>query len=234
MPTLMRVAIAVAWMTFLIDLPALPQLSSNVSGIAPGTTPYVDWGDGFIDIDNSGWLGFFLVNGHVYPQVDSLVAGAKYREPKLLYLNQHDGTFKDVSKLVGQAIQIPQVSRGVAMGDLFNDGRIDIVIENLKGMPMILQPQGGPRNHWISLELEGTESNRLALNARVKATAGDLVQTGEVLSGGSYLSQNDLRIHFGLGNKDQVDRVEILWPDGRMEVRTNLAADRFYAIKEPE
>jgi hypothetical protein len=118
------------------------------------------------------------------------------------------------------------------MGDLFNDGRIDIVIENLKGMPMILQPQGGPRNHWISLELEGTESNRLALNARVKATAGDLVQTGEVLSGGSYLSQNDLRIHFGLGSREVVDRVEILWPTGKTEILTNLGANHFYHVKE--
>jgi hypothetical protein len=205
---------------------------SYVSGIAPATTPYVGWGDGFIDIDNSGWLDFFLVNGHVYPQVDSLVAGAKYREPKLLYLNQRDGTFKDGSKLVGPAIQIPQVSRGVAMGDLFNDGRIDIVVENLTGIPMILQPQGGPANHWISFELEGTESNRLALNARVKATAGDLVQTGEVLSGGSYLSQNDLRIHLGLGNREVVDRVDILWPTGKTETLTNLAANHFYYVKE--
>ncbi len=99
---------------------------------------------------------------------------------------------------------------------------------------MILQPQGGPTNHWISFALEGTKSNRLALNARVKAIAGDLVQTGEVLSGGSYLSQNDLRLHFGLGSKDHVDRVEIVWPDGKMEVRSNLAADRFYTIKESE
>lgn len=205
---------------------------SYVSGIAPATTPYVGWGDGFIDIDNSGWLDFFLVNGHVYPQVDNLVAGAKYREPKLLYLNQRDGTFKDVSKLVGQAIQIPQVSRGVAMGDLFNDGRIDIVIENLKGSPMVLQPQGGPANHWISFELEGTESNRLALNARAVATAGDLVQAGEVLSGGSYLSQNDLRIHFGLGNRDTVEKVEILWPTGKTEILTNLGANHFYYVKE--
>jgi hypothetical protein len=205
---------------------------SYVSGIAPATTPYVGWGDGIIDIDNSGWLDFFLVNGHVYPQVDNLVAGARYREPKLLYLNRHDGTFKDASKLVGPSIQIPQVSRGVAMGDLFNDGRMDIVIENLTGIPMILQPQGGPANHWISFELEGTESNRLALNARVKATAGDLVRTGEVLSGGSYLSQSDLRIHFGLGNREVVDRVEILWPTGKTETLTNLAANHFYYVKE--
>jgi hypothetical protein len=207
---------------------------SYASGIAPATTPYVGWGDAFFDFDNDGWPDLFVVNGHVYPQVDSIDITAKYREPALLFLNQRNGTFKNASKLVGPAIQTPQVSRGVAIGDLFNDGRLDVVIENLKGGPMILQPQGGPANHWITFALEGAKSNRLALNARVKATAGDLAQTGEVLSGGSYLSQNDLRIHFGLGSKDQVDRVEILWPDGRMEFRTNLAADRFYAIKEPE
>ena len=207
---------------------------SYASGIAPATTPYVGWGEAFFDFDNDGWLDLFLVNGHVYPQVDSIDITAKYREPGLLFLNQRNGTFRNISNLVGPAIQTPQVSRGVAIGDLFNDGRLDVVIENLKGGPMILQPQGGPVNHWITFALEGTKSNRLALNARVKATAGDLVQTGEVLSGGSYLSQNDLRIHFGLGSKDQVDRVEILWPDGRMEVRTNLAADRLYAIKEPQ
>jgi hypothetical protein len=172
------------------------------------------------------------VNGHVYPQVDSLPAGAKYREPKLLFRNQRDGTFKNVSKLGGPAIQIPQVSRGVAMGDLFNDGRMDIVVENLTGSPMILQPQGSPANHWVSFELEGTESNRLALNARVKATAGDLVQTAEVFSGGSYLSQNDVRIHFGLGKHETIDKVEILWPSGKTEILGNLAADHFYNVKE--
>jgi hypothetical protein len=97
---------------------------------------------------------------------------------------------------------------------------------------MILQPQDGPANHWISFELEGTESNRLALNARVKATAGDLVQTGEVLSGGSYLSQHDLRIHFGLGNRDTVEKVEIFWPTGKTEILTNLGANHFYYVKE--
>jgi hypothetical protein len=207
---------------------------SYASGIAPATTPYVGWGDAFLDFDNDGWVDLFLVNGHVYPQVDSIDIAAKYREPGLLFWNQHDGTFKNISKLVGPAIEIAQVSRGVAIGDLFNDGRLDIVIENLKGEPMILQPQGGVANHWVSFELEGKRSNRLALNARVRASAGDLVQTGEVLSGGSYLSQNDLRIHFGLGSKEHVDKVEILWPDGTTEVRTNLAADHFYTIKEAE
>ena len=205
---------------------------SYASQIAPATTPYVGWGDGFFDFDNDGWLDFFMANGHVYPQVESADSGVKYLEPKLLFLNQRDGTFKNISKLSGPAIQVPQVSRGVAFGDLFNDGRIDIVIENLKGQPMILRPEGGPENHWIGFALEGTKSNRLALNARVKITAGELVQTSEVLSGGGYLSQNDLRLHFGLGSKDHADKVEILWPHGKMEIRTNLAAGHFYSIKE--
>ena len=207
---------------------------SYASGIAPATSSYVGWGDAFFDFDNDGWLDLMLVNGHVYPQVDSLDITAKYREPGLLFLNQHDGTFKDVGNLVGSAFQTPQVSRGAAVGDLFNDGRLEIVIENLISRPMILQSQGGPTNHWVSFALEGTKSNRLALNARVKAIARDLVQIGQVLSGGSYLSQNDLRIHFGLGSKDHIDRVEIFWPDGKMEIRSNLAADRFYTIKEAE
>jgi enediyne biosynthesis protein E4 len=207
---------------------------SFMSGIALSTTPYVGWGDAFFDFVNDGWLDLFLVNGHVYPQMDTARAGPKYREPSLLFLNQHDGTFKDRSKLVGPALQTPRVSRGVAIGDLFNDGRIDIVIENLEGRPTILRTQGGPSNHWISFQLEGTKSNRLALNARVRATAGDLVQTGEVLSGGSYLSQSDLRIHFGLGSRQRVDKVEVLWPEGKTETLTNLAADQFYYVKEGE
>jgi enediyne biosynthesis protein E4 len=205
---------------------------SYASGIAPSTTPYVGWGDAFFDFDNDGWLDLFLVNGHVYPQVDSIVGGAKYREPALLFLNRHDGTFKNVSELAGPALRIPRVSRGVAIGDLFNSGHTDIVIENLEGAPTILHTQGGPANHWISFTLEGTTSNRLALNARVKATAGDLVQTGEVLSGGSYLSQNDLRVHFGLGSRERVDKVEIHWLGGKTEILTNLVADHFYHIKE--
>jgi len=207
---------------------------SYTSGIAPSTTPYVGWGDAFLDFDNAGWLDLFMVNGHVYPQVDTAEAGPKYLEPGLLFYNQHNGTFKEISKLVGPALQLPRVSRGVAVGDLFNDGRLDIVIENLKGAPTILQPQGGPANHWTGFELAGTKSNRLALNARVKVTAGDLVQTYAVLSGGSYLSQNDLRIHVGLGSSKRVDKVEIFWPAGTTEVLTDLAADHIYDVKEGE
>ncbi|MGD0892749.1 MAG: CRTAC1 family protein [Terracidiphilus sp.] len=207
---------------------------SVASGIARGTQGYVGWGDAFVDFSNDGWEDFFLVNGHVYPQVDSAHLSVKYLEPKLLFLNQRDGTFRNVSKQVGDAIQVPQVSRGMAIGDLFNDGRLEAIVENLAGKPMILRPEGGPQNHWISFQLEGVKSNRLGLNARVRATAGDLVQLGEVISGGSYLSQNDLRIHFGLGMNDRVNKAEVLWPDGKTETLANLAANRFYIVREGE
>jgi len=205
---------------------------SSTSGIAKATRGYVGWGDAFVDFDNDGWQDIFLVNGHVYPQVDSIHREVRYREPKLLFLNQRDGTFKDISKSAGAAIQIPQVSRGLAVGDLFNDGRLEAVVENLVGKPVILRPEGGPENHWISFQLEGVKSNRLALNARVQATAGDLVQLGEVVSGGSYLSQNDLRIHFGLGAHPHVDKATVYWPDGKVETLTDLVADRFYLVRE--
>jgi enediyne biosynthesis protein E4 len=205
---------------------------SYEAGIAAATNPYVGWGDAFFDLDNDGWLDFIQVNGHVYPQVDSREVGTKYREPKLLFLNQHDGKFRDISKLAGPAIQIPQVSRGLAVGDLFNDGHLELVVENLEGSPMILRTDGGPKNHWISFEFAGTKSNRLALNTRVHVTAGDLVQLGEVQSGASYISQNDLRLHFCLGAHTKVDTVEITWPSGAKETLKDLPADHFYSVLE--
>ena len=206
--------------------------TSRVSGIARGTQGYVGWGDAFVDFSNDGWQDFFLVNGHVYPQVDSTHSATRFLQPKFLFLNQHDGTFKNVSNRVGPALQVAQVSRGMAVGDLFNDGRMEAVVENLIGQPMILRPEGGPLNHWISFQLEGVKCNRLALNARIRATAGDLVQLGEVISGGSYLSQHDLRIHFGLGAHERLDKAEVLWPNGEKETLINLAADRFYVVRE--
>jgi hypothetical protein len=206
--------------------------ASVLSGLAKGTSGYVGWGDAFVDFSNQGWPDLFVVNGHVYPQVDNAPQGVRYREPKLLFLNRRDGSFRNISDVAGDAIQTRQVSRGMAIGDLFNDGRLDAVVENISGSPMILRPENGPSNHWISFQLEGSPGNRLALNARIQATAGDLVEMGEVFSGGSYLSQSDLRIHFGLGSHTTVNRAAILWPDGRQEVLTTLAADRFYVIRE--
>jgi enediyne biosynthesis protein E4 len=200
--------------------------------VTRATRGYVQWGDAFVDFDNDGWPDVLMVSGHVYPQVDSVPSGPKYREPMVLLQNQRNGRFRDISKDVGPVIQVPRVSRGLAVGDLFNDGRVEAVVENLVGRPLILRPEGDAHNHWVSFELEGVKCNRLALNARVRVTAGGMVQLGEVFSGGSYLSQNDLRLHFGLGASEKVDKAEILWPDGTVESLPNLAADRFYSVRE--
>ena len=208
--------------------------NSVPSGIARGTQGFVGWGAAFVDFANNGWQDFLLVNGHVYPQIDSTPSASRYLEPKLLFLNRRDGTFQNVSRRLGPAIQIPQVSRGLAIGDLFNDGKLEAVVENLVGEPMILRPAGGPPNHWVSFQLEGVKCNRLALNARVRVKAGDLAQLGEVISGGSYLSQSDLRLHFGLGSHQSIDQVEILWPDGQKETLKGVAADRYYLVREAQ
>jgi len=205
---------------------------SRVAGIALPSSPYVGWGDAFLDLDNSGWLDLMLVNGHVYPQVDDAKLGISYREPKLVFENNRDGTFRNVSQESGPAVRVPQVSRGLAVGDLFNTGRLDVVVENLTGGPMILESKSDPRNHWVSFQLEGGSKNSLALNARVRVTTGKLTQLGEVRSGGSYLSQSDLRLHFGLGDAASIDKVEMLWPDGTSQSFENVAADRFYHLTE--
>jgi hypothetical protein len=202
------------------------------SGVALPSLPWVKWGTAFVDLDNDGWLDLLTVTGHVYPQVDSLPSGGGYRQPKLLQMNQKDGNFCDASDEAGKALMERRVSRGLAVGDLFNDGNMDAVIEDLDGKPMILRNHGVPGRHWVSFELEGTKSNRLALNARVKLIAGGMTQTSDVLSGGSYLSQNDLRVHFGLGASTKIDKVQIHWPSGAIEEFTNLAPDHFYNVLE--
>jgi hypothetical protein len=206
--------------------------TSNSSGIAHATVPFVGWGDAFLDLDNSGWQDIFLANGHVYPQVDTTDTGNAYKEPKLVFRNRHDGTFEDVSARSGPAVLIPQVSRGVAVGDLFNTGRLDIVVENLVGGPMIFEAHPNPANHWISLTLEGPVGNRLALNTRVRVTTKAGTQLGEIRSGGGYLSQSDLRLHFGLADVAIVDQVEITWPDRTVQTVKALPSDRFYRIRE--
>jgi enediyne biosynthesis protein E4 len=204
------------------------------SGLATISIPYVGWGTWFADFDNDGWLDLMVVNGHVYPQVDTVVGNVGYKQPKFLFMNQHDGTFCDASKLAGPALMEKRPSRGAAFGDLFNDGHIDVVVEDIDGGPMVLRNRGDDGNHWITLELASPEKNRLAIGALVKAVAGDVVQTEEVHSGGSYISQNDLRVHFGLGQATKADLIEIHWSSGRVEKIQNLAADHFYSVMEGE
>ena len=192
----------------------------------------VKWGDAFVDFDNDGWLDLILVTGHVYPQAESLPSAHGFRQPKFLHLNQKDGTFCDASDQAGPALLENRVSRGLAAGDLFNDGNVDVVIEDLEGSPMILRNRGIANRHWISFELAGTNSNRLAIGARLKIVAGGMTQTEEIRSGGSYLSQSDFRVHFGLGSATKVESIEIRWPSGATEILNNLAADTFYSVLE--
>src|SRR5262249_48558757 len=192
---------------------------SYKAGIALSSLAGVKWGTAFVDLDNDTWLDLLTVSGHVYPQVDQLQGQAGYRQPKILQMNQGDGTFCDASGQAGPALQQRKVSRGLAVGDLFNSGNMDVVINDLDGPPMVLGNRAAPGNHWISLELgsNSPKSNRLAIGARVKLVAGGITQTDEVRSGSSYLSQNDMRLHFGLGKAAKVDEVEIRWPSGKIE-----------------
>jgi enediyne biosynthesis protein E4 len=204
---------------------------SYKSGVALPSLPWVKWGDAFFDLDNDGWLDLIAVSGQVYPQMGGL-PGAGYQQPKILNINQGDGTFCDASQQAGPALQEKRVSRGVAIGDLFNDGNVDVVVEDLDGPPMVLRNKGIPGRHWVSFELAGTKTNRLAINARIKISAGGMTQTSQVLSGASYLSQNDLRQHFGLGPATKIDSVEIDWPSGTVDTMKNLEADKFYSVLE--
>jgi enediyne biosynthesis protein E4 len=204
---------------------------SYPAGVGLPSVPYVKWGIAFADLDNDGWLDLVTAAGHVYPQVDAL-ANMRYREPKLVEYNQGDGTFCDASDQSGPAILEPRPSRGLAVGDLFNDGNLDLVVEDIQGSPMILRNLGIPGRHWVSFELAGTKSNRMAIGARLKVVAGGMTQTEEIHSGGSYLSQNDVRVHFGLGKATKIDSLEIRWPSGATETLKNLDADKFYSILE--
>jgi enediyne biosynthesis protein E4 len=206
--------------------------ASYASGVTLPSLPFVKWGTAFVDLDNDGWVDLITVTGHVYPQVDTLPSGATYHEPKLLSMNQRDGNFCDASDQAGPALLEKRVSRGLAVADLFNDGHMDIVIGDIDGAPMILRNHGVPGRHWVSFELAGTKSNRLAIGARIKVIAGGMTQTDEIHSGGSYLSQNDLRLHFGLSAATKIDRVEIFWPSGKTDTLTDLAADQFYSVLE--
>lgn len=202
------------------------------SGVAVAALPWVKWGTAFVDLDNDGWLDLITATGHVYPQVDMIPSDPGYRQPKVLEMNLGNGNFCDASEQAGSALEEKRVSRGLAVADLFNDGNMDIVVEDLDGSPMILRNRGIPGRHWVSFELAGTKSNRLALNARVKVVAGGITQTDEVHSGGSYLSQSDLRLHFGLGSAARIESVEIHWPSGAVDRIGSLPADHFYSILE--
>lgn len=214
------------------DKPLLFTDVSYPSHVAPVSTPYVGWGTGFFDYDNDGWPDLIAVNGHVYPQMENASVGTTYRQRMLLFHNQHDGTFAEVAAESGDALMVPRVSRGVAFGDIDNDGYIDIVVNNLDGKPTILRNDGGSHNNWITIKTVGHGMNRDAIGARVKIVSGDLTQWDEVLAGGSYISSSDIRLHYGLGKRTSVDLIEIHWPDGKVETARDIPANNFVTVEE--
>jgi enediyne biosynthesis protein E4 len=205
---------------------------SYATQTARANWPYVGWGCGFFDFDNDGWLDLLVVNGHIYPQLATAKLKLAYAQRKLLYRNNRNGTFAEIGTEAGPAMSEPSVSRGAAFGDLDNDGDVDVVINNLDGAPTMLRNDGGKRNNLLALELIGGKNNRDAYGARVKVTAGDLVQVAERRSGGSYLSHNDTRLHFGLEQQATIDAVEVRWPNGVTQKFMKLPVNSFIRIKE--
>ena len=181
-------------------------------------TDALGWGTMFADVDNDGWPDLLVANGHVYPEVDSEKLGATYREPRFLYSNLGNGRFKDISKISGPGLTVPQSSRGLAIADLFNDGRIEAVVNNLSDRPMLLVNLAKNQNHWLGLHLVGTTSNRDAIGAHVTLHATNRIWVDEVRSGSSYNSSSDLRLHFGLGTNTTLASIEVRWPSGTVEV----------------
>jgi len=202
--------------------------------VAVPTVPFVGFGDGFLDYDNDGWKDLLFVNGHVYPKVDEHPDwGMSYAQRSLLFHNRGNGKFELVPAVEGTGLAAVGVGRGAAFGDLFNDGKIDVVINNLDGAPILLRNVSPDHHHWVELKLiGGPKAPRDAVGATVYLTASGMRQRGDVLSGGSYLSSNDMRVHFGLGDTTLIDAVEIHWPGGTVEKVKLPSVDRIFTVEQ--
>ncbi|MGA3080648.1 MAG: CRTAC1 family protein [Terracidiphilus sp.] len=207
---------------------------SYQSGIAETSIPFVSFADGFLDYDNDGWKDLFIVNGHVYPEVDQHPDwGMSYAQRPLLYRNLRNGKFELVPAVEGTGLAVVTVGRGAAFGDIFNDGKIDVIMNNMDGAPSLLRNVNPDHHQWVELKLiGGPKSPRDAVGATVYLSADDMRQRGDVLSGGSYLSSNDMRVHFGLGDATDAGSAEIHWPSGAKETVKLPAVDRIYTITE--
>jgi hypothetical protein len=206
---------------------------SYQAGIAEATIPFLGWGTGFLDFDNDGWKDIFVANGHVYPGVDQSDWGTTFAERPLLFHNLRNGKFEVVPPVKGTGLASILTARGAAFGDLFNDGKIDVVINQLDNSPALLRNVNADQNHWVGLKLiGGPKSPRDAVGATVYLTAGGIRQRADVISGGSYASSNDFRLHFGLGSAAKIDALEIHWPSGFVEHVNSIALDRFSTIVE--
>ena len=204
------------------------------SRTAASSLPYVGWGDAFFDYDNDTWSDLIAVNGHVYPQLDKVRLGASagYRQRKLLYHNRGDGTFDEVGARSGPAFTEERVSRGLAVGDLDDDGSIDIVINDLDGAPQILRNEVPARGGWLIVKLRGDAPNTDGIGGVITMTSGGVRQRAVVQSGTSYLSQNDMRQHFGLGAASVADAIEVRWPDGTTTRQTQVKGNQVVTIRQ--
>ena len=195
-------------------------------------TQYLGWGTMFLDVDNDGWPDLLLVNGHVYPEVDSQHLGSSYKEPRILFRNNGDGTYSDISASAGAGITTLSSSRGLAVGDLWNDGRMSAVINNMNATPSLLANQIHNSNHWIAIHTVGTKSNRDGIGGWIRVKTAARVLVDEVRSGSSYISSSDMRVHFGLGKTNKIEWVEIRWPSGLIERFMGLAVDQIHTLRE--
>src|SRR6202050_1499728 len=192
---------------------------------------WLGWGVQFFDFDNSGWPGILIANGHVYPEVDGQNLGTQYRQPKVLYFNLRDGKFANITAQAGAALGELHSGRGLALGDLFNDGGVGAVVNNMNETPSLYR-NTAPVGNFITLQLTGTKSNRAALGAAVTLEQGSDQREQEVRSGGGFISQSDLRLHFGLGKAARAEKIVIHWPNGLVETLKDLPANQYYVVRE--
>jgi enediyne biosynthesis protein E4 len=195
-------------------------------------TQYLGWGTMFFDFDNDGWSDLILANGHVYPEVEQFHLGGEFKEPRILYHNNGNGTFTDVSARAGPGITAASSARGLAVGDLWNDGRVSVVINNMNDQPSLLVNSVRSPNHWIAFKTLGIRSNRDGIGAKITVIIGKRKMIDEVRSGSSYASQSDIRVHFGVGSATKVDSVEVRWPSGLVESYDDLSLDTIDPLKE--
>ncbi len=193
---------------------------------------YLGWGVLFFDFDNDGWKDIFMVNGHVAPEIDAAQIDTQFKQKKLLYRNLRNRTFEDISSRSGPALLQLRSSRGAAAADLWNDGRLAVAVNEMNDLPSLLVLDAATSNHWIGVRLVGVRSNRSGIGARVEIQTDDLRQLDEVGSGGGYLSQNDLRLHFGLGSSKTIDRLIVRWPSGIVDPLEDIPPDQHIVIEE--
>lgn len=205
---------------------------ATVSAGLGKNTQFLGWGCGFADLDNDGWLDIFAANGHVYPELEKTGLDTRFKERKIVYRNLRNGRFDDMSSRSGPGVLLERSSRGVAFGDFDNDGDVDIVVSNMHDPPTLLRNDVNNQNRWLKVRTIGTKSNRSGIGARVKVVIGTHSQIDEVRSGGSYLSQNDLRLHFGVGPAETVDLLEIRWPSGTIDRMQKVPTNQLVWVKE--